>query len=131
MTRARTSDERYAELEFHASGFLVKVEGSWTATALAQFRHFLNLRRLSASTQELEDTLIKVKQKYFDGKNRFYLCNAEPCRGKFGFETSDHVLDNLSRKLGLGISKTGCQGPCKQAPVVSLRIGERSETFAQ
>jgi hypothetical protein len=86
---------------------------------------------LSASTQELEDTLIKVKQKYFDGKNRFYLCNAEPCRGKFGFETSDHVLDNLSRKLGLGISKTGCQGPCKQAPVVSLRIGERSETFAQ
>jgi hypothetical protein len=61
MTRARTGDQRRAELEFHASGFLVKVEGSWTATALAQFRHFLNLRRLSPSTLELKDSLIEAQ----------------------------------------------------------------------
>jgi hypothetical protein len=131
MARARTGDERRAELEFHASGFLVKVEGSWTATALAQFRHFLNLRRLSPSTQELKDTLIRVKHNYFDGKNRLYLCVAEPCCSKIGFDMSDGALDRVRCELGLPISKTGCQGPCKQAPIVSLRVGERSEMFAQ
>jgi (2Fe-2S) ferredoxin len=33
--------------------------------------------------------------------------------------------------MKIPISKTGCQGPCKQAPVLSLRFGNRSETFAQ
>ena len=128
---ARTGDERHAELEFHASGFLVKVEGSWTAIALAQFRHFLNLRRLFPTTQELEDTLIKVKQKYCDGINRLYLCVDQACCSKIGFDMSDDALDRVSRELRLPISKTGCQGPCKQAPIVSLRVGERSEMFAQ
>jgi hypothetical protein len=131
MARARTGNERRAELEFHASGFLVKVEGSWTATALAQFRQFLNLRRLSPSTQELKDTLVKVKRKYFDGKNRLYLCVAEPCCSKIAFDMSDGSLNRVRCELGLPISKTGCQGPCKQAPVVSLRVGKRSEMFAQ
>jgi len=131
MPRARTGDQRRAELEFHAAGFLVKVEGSWTATALAQFRHFLNLRRLSPSTQELKDALTKVKHEYFDGKNRLYLCVAEPCCSKIGFDMSDAALDRVRCELGLPISKTGCQGPCKQAPIVSLRVGERSEMFAQ
>lgn len=114
MTRARTGAERRAELEFHASGFLVKVEGSWTVTALAQFRDFLNLRRLSPSTQELKDTLINVKQKYFDGKNRLYLCVAEPCCSKIGFDMSDGALDRVRCELGLPISKTGCQGPASK-----------------
>ena len=131
MTRAHTPAERYAELEFHASGFLVKVEGSWTEAALAQFHHFLNLRRLSPSANELEDALGLAKEKYFDGENRLYVCAAQPCCNKIGFDTSDAALDRLSRELGLPISTTGCQGPCKQAPIVSLRIGARSEMFAQ
>jgi hypothetical protein len=130
MTRARTSAERQAEINFHASGFLVKVEGSWTEPALARFRHFLNLRRLSPSTHELDDALGAAKEKYFDGQNRLYVCAAQPCCGKIGFDTSDAAIDRLSSEVGLPISKTGCQGPCKQAPIVSLRIGARSEMFA-
>jgi hypothetical protein len=60
-----------------------------------------------------------------------YLCVAQPCCNKIGFDMADGALDHVSRELGLPIWKTGCQGPCKQAPVVSLRIGERSEMFAQ
>lgn len=131
MTRARTSSEASTELEFHASGFLVKVEGSWTEAALAQFHHFLNLRRLSPAANELEDALELAKEKYFDGKNRLYVCAAQPCCSKISFDISDAALDRLSRKLGLPISTTGCQGPCKQAPIVSLRIGARSQMFAQ
>ena len=131
MTRARTSSEANTELEFHVSGFLVKVEGSWTDAALAQFRHFLDLRRLSPSSEELMDMLSQAKEKYFDWKNRLYLCAAQPCCGRIGFDASDAALDGLSGELGLPVSKTGCQGPCKQAPIVSLRIGDRSEMFAQ
>lgn len=131
MTRARTSSEANTELEFHVSGFLVKVEGSWTDAALAQFRHFLDLRRLSPSSEELMDMLSQAKEKYFDGKNRLYLCAAQPCCSRIGFDASDAALDGLSGELGLPVSKTGCQGPCKQAPIVSLRIGDHSEMFAQ
>ena len=131
MTRARTQAERHAELEFCASGFLVKVEGSWTEAALAQFHHFLNLRRLSPTANELHDALGSAKEKYFDGENRLYVCAAQPCCSNIGFDTSDEALSRVRRELGLPISKTGCQGPCKQAPIVSLRIGARSEIFAQ
>lgn len=131
MTGARTSAEAETEIEFHASGFLVKVGGSWTDEALAQFRHFLNLRRLATSPEALATALCRAKEKYFEGKNRLYLCIAQPCCNKIGFDATDAALDGLSRELGLAVSKTGCQGPCKRAPIVSLRIGERSETFAQ
>ena len=49
MTRTDTA----AELDFHASGFIVKVQGLWTDDALHQFRHFLNLRRIFPSDDEL------------------------------------------------------------------------------
>jgi hypothetical protein len=130
MTRARTSSDRSDELAFHASGFLAKVEGSWSEPALAQFRHFLNLRRLSPSAREVEDALALAKEKYFAGKNRFYVCVAEPCCGKTGFDVSDFVLERVERELAIPVSKTGCQGPCKRAPIFSLRIGDRSQMLA-
>jgi hypothetical protein len=129
--RAPTPTDRQTELEFHALGFLVKVEGTWGEAALAQFRHFLSLRRLSPAPQELEDALGRAKEKYFDGKNRLYVCAAQPCCNKIGFDASDAALDRLAGELGMPISKTGCQGPCKQAPVITLHIGPRSEMFAQ
>jgi hypothetical protein len=128
---APTPRDRAEELAFHAFGFLVKVEGAWTDAAFAQFRHFLSLRSLSPSANELTAALERAKDKYFDSKNRLYICDAQPCCNKIGFDGSDAALDRLAGELGVPISKTGCQGPCKQAPVIALRIGTRSETFAQ
>ena len=36
-----------------------------------------------------------------------------------------------SNQIGAAIVKTGCQGPCKQAPVLALRIGDKQELFAE
>jgi hypothetical protein len=127
----RASNDRQTELEFHAFGFLVKVEGAWTDAALAQFRHFLSLRSLSPSAQELNDVLARAKDKYFAGKNHLYICTAQPCCNQIAFDPWDAALARLAGELGMPISKTGCQGPCKQAPVISLRIDARSEMFAQ
>ena len=131
MKHPQTSVETSHEIAFYSSGFLVKVEGSWTEPALAQFRHFLHLRRLSPSADELLSLLTQAKKNYCEGKNRLYLCAEQPCCGQSSFDTSADALESLSRELGLPIAKTGCQGPCKQAPVLSLRIGERQQTFAQ
>src|SRR5262245_41816970 len=131
MARANTVTESTAQLAFHASGFLVQVDGSWTEKALAQFRHFLNLRGLSPSPEDLARALDRAKQRYVEGKNHLYLCSAHPCCDHTNFDASGAALDEASRELGLPISQTGCQGPCKQAPIVSVRIGARSEMFAQ
>jgi len=54
MTRTDTA----AELDFHASGFIVKVQGLWTDDALHQFRHFLNLHLIFPSDDELLGALL-------------------------------------------------------------------------
>jgi hypothetical protein len=107
------------------------VQGSWTDKALEQFRHFLELRQLSPSRNELLRRLRQGKKDYFEGECRLYLCGAPPCRTRMDFDTSDSALEALSRETGVPISVTGCQGPCKQAPVVSLRVVDRSDFFAQ
>ncbi|MGH7871229.1 MAG: hypothetical protein ACREQO_03300 [Candidatus Binatia bacterium] len=131
MIRERTSDETLREVEFYAAGLLVKVEGAWTGGALAQFRHFLDLRGLAISADQLRDVLQRSQEQYFAAENHLYLCAAQPCCSKMAFDTSDNELTAVSRDAGLPISKTGCQGPCKQAPLLSLRIGARHQAFAQ
>lgn len=125
LTPART------DLEFHASGFIVKVQGSWTDTALHEFRQFLRVRGLLPSDRELEIVLARAREQYCKGKYRLSICSAHPCRARIGFDASDQALSALAENMKIPISKTGCQGPCKQAPVLSLRFGDRSEIFAQ
>jgi hypothetical protein len=119
------------ELQFHASGFIVKVHGAWTEKALNQFRHSLKLRRLAPSENELMTTLRQAKERYLNGPGRLSVCAAEPCRAKIGFDLSQAALESAANESGMPIALTGCQGPCKQAPVLSLRIADRSEFFAQ
>jgi hypothetical protein len=131
MSQRRQSTRPTTDLEFHASGFIVKVHGSWTDASLKQFRHFLHLRGLKPMDDQLMPVLARAKQQYLQGKSRLSLCDAQPCRARIGFDVSDDTLKRVAKDLAVPISKTGCQGPCKQAPVVSLRLGDRSEMFVQ
>jgi hypothetical protein len=110
---------------------MVKVHGTWTEKALKHFRISLKLRGLAPSDDELMTILRQAKERYLDGAGRLSVCAAEPCRAKIGFDLSDAALGSAATEAGMPISLTGCQGPCKQAPVLSLRIAERSEFFAQ
>ena len=130
MNRAKTATITDG-LDFHTLGLLVKGQGSWTDAALAQFRHFLKPRRVEPTESELLESLQRVKRDYSAGNHHLYLCAAQPCCNVVQFDISDAALDPLSGEIGVAISKTGCQGPCKQAPVLSLRIGDKQETFAE
>lgn len=119
------------ELEFHASGFIAKVNGVWTENALNQFRDFLARREFRPSDDELITALRRAQEKYLDGPGCLSVCAAKPCCDKIGFDLSDEALKAAASGAGMAISLTGCQGPCKQAPVLSLRVADRNEFFAQ
>jgi hypothetical protein len=119
------------ELDFHATGLVVQGQGSWTDAALWQFRHFLKLRHLFPSEVELQNALQRAQDCYAAGKNHLYICAAQPCCSKIKFDVSAAKLAALAQEIGLPITTTGCQGPCKQAPVLSLRIGDKQEMFAE
>ncbi len=131
MGRLTSSTHHTTELDFHASGFLVRTQGNWTGGALAQFRHFLKLRHLDPTTDELSEVLERAKQDYTLGNHRLYACAAQPCCKLATYDVSARELARLSNQIGAAIVKTGCQGPCKQAPVLALRIGDKQEVFAE
>ena len=120
-----------SELPFHASGFIVKVNGEWTDKALDQFRHYLKLRQIEPSNDELLSALSQAREKFLQGPSCLSVCGAKPCRDKIAFDVSDAALASAADNAGMPVVVTGCQGPCKQAPVISLRIADRSEFFAQ
>ncbi len=119
------------ELAFHALGFVVKCQAQWTASSLKQFRHFLSLRHFSPSEDELQTTLQQAKNNYLEGTNRLYLCSAQPCCTRIYIDLSEASLARLQEETLLTIVKTGCQGPCKQAPVMTLRVGGKQEMFGE
>jgi hypothetical protein len=135
--RAKAQPEHHLDvargsgLHFHTSGFMARVAGSWTEANLAEFRHFLKLRRLSPSTNELLGALELAKEEYFASSAQLYICDERPCRVRLGYDASDRAMATASRQLGLAIRKTGCQGLCKRAPVSSLRLGQRSQVFTE
>jgi hypothetical protein len=53
-----------SELDFHASDFVVRVDGSCTNAHRIQFRHLLKLRRLAPSQAELSDTINRTRTYY-------------------------------------------------------------------
>lgn len=129
--RARPDPTVDSELAFHASGFMVRVEGSPTPASLARFRHFLRLRRLIPSRAELSRVLEHAKQDYFARAQQLDVCDERPCRDRRQLEPCDEAQLNMNGSHALPIRKTGCHGRCKLAPVASLRIGQRSQVFGE
>ena len=131
MTKIDEASNAMTDLESHASGFVAKVGGAWTDTALAQFGDYLTKIGILTSEDNLRAVIENAKEKFWQGDCRVFLCNALPCHAKIGFDLSIEALDRSYSEFGVPVSLTGCQGPCKQAPVLTLRVGNRSECFAQ
>jgi hypothetical protein len=131
MNEERKYATTATQLEFHASGFVTKVGGRWTETTLQEFRTFLSARRLTPSDDQLLAVLEPIRQRYLAGEYRLSVCSAQPCCNRLSFDISDGALGRITQDIGMPVWKTGCQGPCKQAPVLSLRAGKRNEIFAQ
>lgn len=131
MTKTDKTSEGTTDLESYASGFVAKVGGEWTDIAFAQFRDYLKKIGIVAAEDGLRAVVDDAKKKFWQGDCRLFLCNGLPCHTKVRFDLSIEALDGAYSEFGVPVSLTGCQGPCKQAPVLTLRVGNRSECFAQ
>jgi hypothetical protein len=131
MNQRKNLAQLASDLKYHAAGCVVRVQGSWPDEALKQFRSYLGRQGLFPSEDELRTALEQAKEQCFQGESGLYLCGEQPCRDKMQFDFSDRGLEAASKESGVPVSLTGCQGPCKQAPVLSLRVRKRWEVFAQ
>ncbi|HMM74284.1 MAG TPA: (2Fe-2S) ferredoxin domain-containing protein [Gammaproteobacteria bacterium] len=120
-----------ATLAFHVAGFVVRGQGYWTEESLRQFRHFLAQRRIEPADATLAAALAQAQAEYHAASKQLYLCAGLPCRRRTLFDTDAARLAELSRRSGVTIVKTGCQGPCKRAPVMSFKLDDRSDAYAE
>jgi len=121
----------HADLEAFALGFVVQVQGSWTEEALGSLRAELTRQGFTPADHDLTAALEHARQRFFQGPAHLFLCMGRPCHKRQKFDTSEQVLRQGLDESRLLLSATECQGPCKQAPVATLRVGQRSTMFAQ
>ena len=120
-----------ANLEALALGFVVQIQGSWTEEAVRGWRAELTRLGLAPTEHELSTALAQAQERFFQGPAHLFLCTGRPCHRRQKFDVSDQVLRQGLDESRLLLSTTECQGPCKQAPVATLRVGQRSTMFAQ
>lgn len=120
-----------ANLDALALGFVVQVQGSWTEAAVRGWRAELTRLGLAPTEPELSAALAQAQERFFQGPAHLFLCLGRPCHRRQKFDVSAQALQQSLDESRLRLSTTACQGPCKQAPVATLRVGQRSTMFAQ
>lgn len=125
--RVHTQDE----LNHFALGFLAQVQGSWTETAVSSWRAELTRLGFAPTEAEISTALAHAHTRFAEGASHLLVCMGRPCHARQKFDASDAALRHGLDPSHLLLSTTECQGPCKQAPVATLRVGQRSTMFAQ
>ncbi len=116
-------------LDALALAFVVKVQGTWTPEARETFQAELAREGHTPNTDELDAVLERARQHFESGDAHFFLCMGRPCRKRQKFDASAGALDRMETAHALPITTTECQGPCKHAPIATLRVGQRSDMF--
>jgi len=115
-----------------ARAFVVGAHGRWSDTAAESLRTRLTERGRLGDGADLGAALERAREWFFEADAHLFVCGGEPCRKRsrdvIGVEER---LGRSARGDGVRVSVTACQGPCKQAPVGTLRVGERCQMFAQ
>lgn len=119
------------DLDALAYAFVVQVQGSWTAEALTGWRQYVLQQGHQPTEPELQTALTQAQQRYAAGAAHLFLCLGRPCQQRQLFDASEATLERLAAERHIALSTTECQGPCKQAPVATLRVGARCTMLAQ
>lgn len=108
-----------------ALAFVVKTQGSWTCDALSEYRDSLT------QSDGFETSLNTALAVFSSGPAKIFFCNGSACQKRRRFEAS--LLSSLEELQTIQVQShlTDCQGPCKFAPIATLRVGTRSTMFAE
>lgn len=131
MTQPRTATAEAPDLDALSLAFVVQMQGAWTPQALETFRAQIARQGWTPGAQELDAALQRARQQFDSGTAHLFLCMGRPCQQRQKFDASSQALRQVAETHPLEVTPTACQGPCKQAPVATLRVGQRCEMLAQ
>lgn len=112
--------------------FVVRTQGTWTERDIDRLQDLFRRRRLVVSASDLDSALERARTWFSVLPLHLFVCGGQPCRERSrDFVGLTGALERFARDGTRAASITECQGPCKQAPVATLRIGARCAMVAQ
>jgi hypothetical protein len=112
--------------------FAVRTQGAWTERDADQLLARLRRRGLVGSDADLDLALRRARSWFAAFPVHLFVCGGQPCRERSrDFASLTGALERFAHDESRAASITECQGPCKQAPVATLRVGEPCAMFAQ
>ncbi|MGH8589007.1 MAG: (2Fe-2S) ferredoxin domain-containing protein [Gammaproteobacteria bacterium] len=102
--------------------FVIKWQGDWSDDKVPQRRRWLEKNGISLTDDELGAALARARERFFERPAEVFVCRSGPCRERAPITPPEDIC---------GYTRTECQGPCKHAPVATVRVGDRCEVFAE
>jgi len=124
-------DDKNQEKELNLDDLLlalvIRTQGNYSQQTLDSFLSFWEKKQGLLDRSILEETLLRAESRFAEGKAHLFICDGAPCKKlNFTFPENDAIkIKNYK------VSLTECQGPCKQAPVATLRINDDCQMLAQ
>jgi hypothetical protein len=120
-----------ATIEAYVRAFAVRTQGRSSFADVESYRRRLEQRGIQIGPS-LDSELEAGRAWFTEGRAHLAVCGGGPCRRRGrDFDGLVSRLQAFEAATSCRVSVTECQGPCKQAPVATLRVNERSEIFAQ
>lgn len=129
MKPQRSVTDHDNDLDALVLAFVVQVQGTWTPAALDTLRGQLARQGYTPTAEALAALLAQAHEQFIAGAAQLFLCMGRPCLQRQKFTVT--ALPQAAEDGQLTVTPTACQGPCKHAPVATLRVGQRCEMFAQ
>ncbi len=131
MVQQSGRDRLLIELQRYALALVVSNMGLWTDEADSHLRGYVAAKGLSLSEEAVATVKMEASRRFHTGREQLFLCTGQPCERRMKFDGSEMALQMYSEQSGVSVTATACQGPCKQAPVATLRVGQACEMFAE
>lgn len=112
--------------------FVVQKQGRWAAPDVVALRRRLTRRGLLEDGADLGEALEAARTWFSASSAQLFVCGGRPCRQRSrDFPGLAKQVESYRGDAPLSVTMTECLGPCKQAPVATLRVGERCTMFAE
>jgi len=131
MSEQSLSHSDTSSLDRLTLALVVSGLGVCTDEVVLDLRRHVEFKAIMHTAMEFDASLERAKRHFAQEDAHFFLCDGEPCQQRRRFEATFDALQYEVDRIGCRISPTACQGPCKQAPVGLLRVGNGCELFAQ
>lgn len=131
MEILRNAADSQPQLQDLLLAFVVKTQGTWTSEALVPLHQACKQLGLKASDAEFEQALVSAKKTFRDGHSQLFICDGRICRKRRLFNLSSSPSAESLCDAKVGVNFTECQGPCKHAPIATLRTGNSCAMFAE